>query len=332
MATLPTEIRRLLDQVRRDVRRHALWQPGQTVLLACSGGRDSMAALAILAELRPSLGHNLTIAHVDHGLQPNHAATLALVQAAAQDRGLPFSHRALALKRGPDLEERARTGRYRALAAMGRDRAAAVVATAHHADDQAETVLMRLARGAGADALCGVRRRREDGVVRPFLALTRAQLAVAAEHFAVDWLEDPSNQHVAATRNRLRHSVLPALAAAIPGAAAGLARSAALAAAHEGALAAWIDRALADHLALDAPSGTATVAQGALPREPSARAAALQRICRRLGVTQPSQRGVDQWLALGSKGTVALRDLTVTGDGLCWRFFVRNVAREGPAD
>ncbi len=332
MTAIPTEIRRVLDQVRRDVRRHALWQPGQRVLLACSGGRDSMAALALLDALRPSLGHALAVAHVDHGLQPNHAATADLVAAEAMRRHLPLAVRHLALRPGADLEARARTARYRVLQAMRLELGADCIATAHHADDQAETVLLRLARGAGADARAGVRRVRADAIVRPVLAVTRAQLGVCAGFFAVPWLADPSNEDLAWTRNHVRHRVLPALERAIPGAAAGLARSAALAAAQDGALAAWIDRALGDQLEVDRVAGVARVPVAALPDLSAAKSALLQRICQRLGLPAPSQRAVDQWLALGDRGEADLHRLTVVGNGISWQFFAKNVARAAPAD
>ncbi len=332
MTAIPTEIRRTLDQVRRDVRRHQLWQPGQRVLLACSGGRDSMAALALLDALRPSLGHTLAVAHVDHGLQPNHAATAQLVADAAAVRGLPVAIAALQLHGGAGLEARARAARYRALQRLRAELAADCIATAHHADDQAETLLLRLARGAGTDAHAGARRLRADAVVRPLLAVTRAQLAECADYFAVPWLADPSNADVTLTRNHLRHRVLPVLEAAIPGAAAGLARSAALAAAQEGALAVWIDRALGDRLQLDRAAGTARVAVADVPDHPAAKSALLQRVCQRLGVPAPSQRAVDQWLALGAAGEADLHGLTVVGNGFLWQFFAKNVAHPAPAD
>ena len=332
MTPIPTEIRRVLDQVRRDVRRHALWQPGDRVLLACSGGRDSMAALAILAALRPSLRHSLVVAHVDHGLQVNHAATSELVRAAAAHRQLPFAVRELTVPTGADLEARARTARYGALQQMRAELNASHIVTAHHADDQAETLLLRLTRGAGLDAQACVRRVRDDGVVRPFLQVSRAQLAACAQFYAVPWLEDPSNSALAHTRNHLRHVVLPVLEQAIPGAAAGLARSAALAADHEGALALWLDRALGERLYVDAQEGVARVAVADLPDHAAAKSAVLIRIFQRLGLAAPSQRAVDQWLALGDHGEARLHGVNVRGDGFSWQFLRNDVARAAPAD
>ncbi len=332
MTAIPTEIRRVLDQVRRDVRRHRLWQPGARVLLACSGGRDSMAALAILAQLQPSLGHVLLVAHVDHGLQPNHAETADLVAEQAQQRHLAFAVRGVQLRPGADLEARARSARYAALHDMATELAAEVIVTAHHADDQAETLLLRLARGAGPDALAGVRRKRPDAIVRPFLAVTRAQLALCAAHFAVPWLTDPSNADLKVTRNHLRHRVLPVLEAALPGAAAGLARTAELAAAQEGALAVWIDRALGDRLSIDRVAGVVSVAVADVPHQSAAKSALLLRVFQHLDLPAPSVRAVDQWLALGDRGEARLHGLIVVGDGNRWQFFANDVARPGPAD
>lgn len=332
MTAIPTEIRRVLDQIRRDVRRHRLWQSGDRVLLACSGGRDSMAALALLDALRPSLGHELAVAHVDHGLQANRAQTAVLVAMEAGRRKLPFLVRHLELKPAADLEARARTARYRALQAMRTEWPADCIVTAHHADDQAETLLLRLARGAGPDARAGVRRSRPDAVVRPFLAVTREQLAHCAQEFQVPWLADPSNEDVQITRNHVRHLVLPALDRAIPGASAGLARSAALAAEQEGALAVWIDRALGDRLEIDAVAGTARLAVRDIPEHPAAKSALLHHVCRLLSLPAPSQRAVDQWLALGPQGEARLHGLTAVGNGISWQFFVNNVAQQAPAD
>lgn len=331
MPQLPTEIRRLLDHVRRQVRQKNLWQPGDRVLLACSGGRDSQAALGILQALRPSLGHTLIVAHVDHGLQPNHGETADLVRQTAANRQLQHEQRTLKLKPGPNLEGRARTARYRALQQMAKTLEATVIVTAHHADDQAETLLMRLARGAGLEAQAGIRLAPQN-LVRPFLHLTRADLALAAQYFQLPWLEDPSNQQLDFTRNRLRHTVLPALEQAMPQANRGLARSAELAAEHEGALGIFIHLALTPHVQLNLPERTAILPQHALPDHPPARAAFLHWLCGQLQIPPPTARATQEWLRLTPHGQANLHRLTVTGNGRDWLFFASDVARDLPAD
>ena len=331
MPTLPTEIRRHLDAIRRAVRAHGLWQPQQRVLVAVSGGRDSMALLGLLDVLRPSLKHTLVVAHVDHGLQPNHLDMAAVVQAEAVRRGLPHVHAAIHVRPGADLEARAREARYAALAKLQAQTDSDVMATAHHADDQAETLLMRLARGAGPDAQAGVRRRRGT-IVRPVLALTRADLATCAAWLQVPWVEDPSNALTDHTRNRLRHEVLPALTAAMPDAAVGLARSATLAAMSTGALHAWLDQLLWPHVVHQPGTRVLAIPQTLVPPLPAARAALLGWVAQRLHVPTPSTRATAQWLALGPNEQADFRQFSVRGDGQTWHFIVFDIAHPHPAD
>jgi tRNA(Ile)-lysidine synthase len=168
--------------------------------------------------------------------------------------------------------------------------------------------------------------------VRPFLQVTRAQLALCAAHYAIPWLADPSNDDLKLTRNHVRHIALPALEAAIPGAAAGLARTAELAASQEGALLAWMDSALNGRIVVDHAARCVTVPVDAVPLLAPARAALLRWVCQHLAIAAPSVRAVDQWLVLGTRGEARMRGLTVVGDGHAWQFFANNVARPEPAD
>lgn len=335
MSALPTEIRRHLDAIRRAVRSHGLWQPGQGVLVACSGGRDSMALLGLLCALRPSLKHHVVAAHVDHGLQPNHLDMMEIVRQQSVKLGVPFASAAVIVRPGADLEGRARLLRYGALQRLADSHQCAVIVTAHHADDQAETLLMRLARGVGPNARAGVRRKRVgEGVpvVRPVLDLSRADLAACADWLKTPWVEDPSNASADPTRNRLRHRVLPELEAAVPGAASGLSRSTALAAEQEGALDAWLDHLLSPHITAFQEEGTLRVPQDRIPAPPAARAALLPWIATKLGAPAPSARAVAQWLTLGRKETARFRGLDVRGDGESWHFRVFDVAHPPAAD
>ena len=337
-------LRRALDTVRRAVRTAKLWSPGARMLLGCSGGLDSMVALELLVQLRPSLRHGLAIAHVDHGLWPGSVAAVSLVRTAAERHGLAFASVRLDLAAGAQLEARARDARYAALQAMGRDLACDGVVTAHNADDQAETLLLRLARGSGLDALAGIRRRRDDGdgllpVVRPLLGLDRPRLRACADSLGLAWHEDPSNANIAFTRNDIRHNVLPALEAAVPGAASGLARTAEHLAAHEGVLDAWIGRALAGDLQIG-PEG-ALLAAAAVPDDPDQIAALLRHVCRRLGAPPPSTRAVAQACAvLSGVGHVPpapgmstrIKGLDLSRGPLGWHFRSIVVAQTGGAD
>ncbi|QIA26202.1 tRNA lysidine(34) synthetase TilS [Thermaerobacter sp. PB12/4term] len=234
---IPPAIRRLEEQVLQAAGRHRLLEAGQRVLVAVSGGRDSMVLLDVLDRLRPVLGlAALGVAHVDHGLRPDSAADARWVEEQAAARGLPFLCRRVHIRPGRrSLEEAARLARYRALAAMARQFGAQRVVLAHHAGDQAETVLMRLLAGAGVRGLAGMPWRRGP-FVRPLLATEPALLAAYAAARGLGWRDDPSNQDLTFLRNRIRHRLLPLLEAEFnPRVVAALGRVAGVLAA-EGAL------------------------------------------------------------------------------------------------
>ncbi|MEL6766535.1 MAG: tRNA lysidine(34) synthetase TilS [Pseudomonadota bacterium] len=191
--------------------------PGGTLGLAVSGGSDSLALLHLAARWGAERGRPLAVATIDHGLRGAAGAEAAAVARQAQRLGLP--HGVLggdAAGRG-NLQGRAREARYSALAAWAEDAGLGAVATAHTEDDQAETVLMRLARGAGVDGLAGIAEtRHRQGpppltVIRPLLGHSRAELRgwLAAE--GLGWIEDPTNADPAFDRTRAR-SALSALA------------------------------------------------------------------------------------------------------------------------
>lgn len=322
-------LRRALDTIRRTVRTHELWQPGQTVLLACSGGRDSMALLALLRLLEPSLGHGTAVGHVNHGLQQDSRQWAAQVQALAEAEGLPVQTAQLQLQRGPQLEARARQARYAALEQMARSLGAAVIATAHHADDQAETFLLRASRGAGPDALAGVRLRNGQ-VVRPVLCLSRHALHEATAELALPWVDDPSNALPFASRNRLRHDVLPALEYALGGATAGLARTAALAADQAGAAEAWLELALRDRTERGPGWLRVTVPDISLP----ARGTFWRWAASQVGAPPPGERAVQQLAALWKKshGTAVVAGMQVQKMANVWQFVTSDVARPAGAD
>jgi len=325
-------LRRALASVRRAVRGRQLWQRGDHLLLGCSGGLDSLVALALLHRLQPSLGHGLAVGHVNHALWPGADAAQELVQRAAAALGVPFASRRLVLAHGADLEARARDQRYAALQSMASELGCTLLATAHHADDQAETLLLRLGRGAVLDALAGIRARRQDGVVRPLLHLDRQTLQAVAHELALVWHDDPSNADLSFTRNRIRHRVLPELQAAIPGAASGLARTAEHLAEHGTVLDAWIARALADHLRIK--DASAELDHARVPTQRAMQASLLRHICARLAAPMPSERALDQACAVlaAGRGEAKWHGMTMLGDLTTWRFLVRRVAERPGAD
>jgi len=196
---------------------------GRCVLVAVSGGIDSVALLSGLHELAPEHALNLLIGHVNHCLRGAESeAEQAAVERLAAQLGLaaevarvdPRAAREECSSRDrPTLQEAARALRYRALEEMAGRCGAERIATAHTADDQAETVLLRLLRGTGPDGLGGIPERSPDGrIVRPLLAVTRAEIEHFARERRLTWCEDASNQRGDYARNRLRLSWLPGLA------------------------------------------------------------------------------------------------------------------------
>lgn len=187
------------------------------LLIAVSGGPDSMALLALVAEWAGSKRlPRPAVATVDHGLREGSAAEAAAVSRIAQGHGL--CHTTLAWHGehpASGLQAAARTARYGLLAGHAARIGADAIVTAHHADDQAETVLMRLAAGSGVGGLAGMRHESSvSGVrlLRPLLRITKARLIATCAARGLVFFDDPSNQDPAFTRARLRQ-VLPLLAA-----------------------------------------------------------------------------------------------------------------------
>jgi tRNA(Ile)-lysidine synthase len=197
-----------------------LFQPGMRVIAAVSGGADSIALLRVLHHCAGELGLVLSVAHVHHGIRGAEANTDAdFVQALAERLGLDFFlHRAdvpfRAAQQQETLEEAARNTRYaffRECIASGR---ADAVVTAHTLDDQAETVLLKLLRGAWTEGLGGIHPVVEVSggrILRPLLATRRVEVEAYLRELGQDWREDESNRELVFTRNRVRHQLLPVL-------------------------------------------------------------------------------------------------------------------------
>ncbi|HEB90551.1 MAG TPA: tRNA lysidine(34) synthetase TilS [Deltaproteobacteria bacterium] len=194
------------------------------ILVAVSGGRDSMVLLDLVARCRRDLGLSLVVGHVDHGLRGvASAADRAHVREAAERMGAAFRVRSIAPETGrsvpssrdrPTLEEAARTLRRAALLDMAGNDDCRWIATAHHAGDQAETLLMRLLRGTGPDGLAGMAPRSADGRwLKPLLRVLPERISAWAEEEGIAWREDESNQDRRFTRNRLRLDWIPGLEA-----------------------------------------------------------------------------------------------------------------------
>jgi tRNA(Ile)-lysidine synthase len=212
----------LVAEISRAVRELRL--QGCHVLVAVSGGIDSTALVHALRDLVEGEALKLSIGHVNHGLRGAESeADEAAVRALGTALGLRV-HVAAAdpkpLRVGrssrdrPTLQEAARQVRYAALARLAEDAGAGRIATAHTADDQAETVLLRLLRGTGPDGLGAIPEQSPDGrIVRPLLRVSRAEVETFARERGLTWREDATNARLDYTRNRLRHRWLPGLVA-----------------------------------------------------------------------------------------------------------------------
>jgi len=182
---------------------------GQCVVVAVSGGLDSVVLLHLL-RFTPGLPDlRLTAAHVDHGMRDGSAGDARWVVGLARAWDVPLS--SLTAETVPASEDEARSLRYTFYDEVRRQTDARWVVTAHHADDQVETVLFRIARGTGLRGLRGIPEFREPGIWRPLLPFRRSELEAYAAAMGLAWREDPTNAGAEFARNALRHHVIPVL-------------------------------------------------------------------------------------------------------------------------
>jgi tRNA(Ile)-lysidine synthase len=318
------------------VRRAALPGPGERVLAALSGGPDSVALLDALLLLAPRHGFAVTAAHLDHGLRDGSADDASFCVELSARLGVALvcgraDVRSRARREGRGVEAAAREERYAFLRRVGKDVGATRIALAHTRDDQAETLLMRLLRGAGRSGLSAMRLR-SGCLWRPLLGVPRAQVL---EHLALrglDHREDPTNRDPAHLRNRVRHELLPLIEARFnPSVRAALARLAGLLA-DETRL---IDSAARRRL------GRIVVEHGALRVEierlnalpPALRRAALRHVLRRAGgLRGVSARHVEELLQLAAAPAPSGRRLALPGGReASFSFGVLRVAPARPA-
>ena len=259
MTRAPAELRVVADLAGKALATAGVPAAGDGVAVAVSGGADSLALLHALRVLAGPRDWRLAVLTVDHGLRPGSAADAAFVADHAKSLGLPARLLTLA---PADLEAHhaagpegaARAARYEALWPATGELGCPWLATGHTLDDQAETVLLQLLRGAGPDGLAGMTVR-SGRLLRPLLGARRAETRACCAAAGLPWREDPTNATDGPLRNRVRRHLLPLLEELRPGATQTLARTAALAADERDWLAPLVAAALdatGDEVALDA--------------------------------------------------------------------------------
>jgi tRNA(Ile)-lysidine synthase len=290
-------------------------KPTDCLLVGFSGGVDSVVLLDSLARLRRSLRFRLAALHVNHQLSPNAGRWSAFCKTFCRERGIPFKSVKVRVGRGESTEAAARAARYAAYAREPAD----YVVLAQHQDDQAETVLLQLLRGAGVKGLAAMpllrdegRGRRAEGkskkgrqadsssliphpsslkILRPLLDVTRHEIVEHAKRRRLKWIEDESNADTYFLRNFLRHEVLPVIARRFPGYRATLARSAQ----HLAEASRVLDEVAAADARGQMEEGPLAVA--ALRRLPPARAKNLLRyFLARRGASMPGSEQLDEAL------------------------------------
>jgi tRNA(Ile)-lysidine synthase len=209
----------------KTIRKQGLIRPGDRVGAAVSGGADSVALLLLLLELRQQLGFMLSVTHVNHKLRGQESdEDERFVAALASQHKLEVHAQACPLQTtGIGMEAEARTLRYEVFESLLAEGQVTKIPTGHTLDDQAETVLLRIVRGAGIRGLGGILPRLALGggeVVRPLLGVRRSEVENFLRERGQPWREDSSNRDVAILRNRVRHRLLPLMYAELGGAVA----------------------------------------------------------------------------------------------------------------
>ncbi len=232
----------ILQRLRQSLRHIPIDRPH--VLLACSGGKDSVALASMLAELARLNTLSMTIAHIHHGQHDLADVAASAVTSIGRMLDVPVIVRhleaqAVATHEHFGLEEALRRERYLALARIAKEVNASCIALAHHQSDQAETLLLHLIRGSGVDGLAGMREweirhvpwweepaELSTGIWRPLIYESAATVADLAAQSGLPIVEDPTNTNPSFRRNAIRHNVLPILEGISPGSTAAIARSA----------------------------------------------------------------------------------------------------------
>ncbi|SFF43155.1 tRNA(Ile)-lysidine synthase [Paenibacillus algorifonticola] len=251
----------MLPEVQKLAVAERLWREGDCIIVAVSGGPDSMALLHLMSRLKASGALSVVAAHVNHGFRPEESALEAeVVQRYAGELGLPFELAELDLpayieETKMNAQSAARAKRYAYLHEVAERWGAQAIALAHHADDQAETVLMHLIRGSGLSGLSGMSLRRQEKnveLIRPLMRKNKTDLLQYCRHYGIPYCEDSSNEKRHYFRNVVRLDVIPQLSSFNPQLSESLGRLAEVAGAEDE----WLDsqtKALFEELAYTEP-------------------------------------------------------------------------------
>jgi tRNA(Ile)-lysidine synthase len=221
-STSETKSGDFLERISRAMRENSLVNAGETVMVACSGGVDSMVLLDVMDRLGRSFGFSVAAAHLDHSLRgPEGQKDQKLVAQFCRERKIFFTGgredvRRLCQEEGLSLQDGARRVRYAFLEESLRKIRGHKIATAHHADDQVETILMRLLRGTGPGGLRGIPVMRGGVFIRPFISEWKVDIVAYAREVDLPFREDPGNRDPGYHRNRIRNELLPSLEAYNP--------------------------------------------------------------------------------------------------------------------
>jgi len=259
-------------------------KPSDRLLAGLSGGVDSVVLLDVLGRVAPGLRLRLAALHVNHQLSANARRWESFCRRLCRARGIPFRSVKVGVRRGDSVEAAARAARHAVFARQDCE----YVVLAHHRDDQVETLLLQLLRGAGVKGLAAMPPVR-GRILRPLLDVTREEILEYARARKLKWIEDESNQDVYFLRNFIRHEVLPVIARRFPAYRSTLAR----AAGHLAEAARLLDELAAADASGHLADGT--LATAALRRLPPARARNLLRyFLASHGVTMPSAERLDE--------------------------------------
>jgi tRNA(Ile)-lysidine synthase len=211
-------MKNLLTQVQETLQKYRMLKPGERILVACSGGADSVALFYLLKELVPSLKIRLSLIHFDHGLRSDSPRDAEFVRRLARRFDVPFWGGKGKLKKAPKKglspEAQAREKRYEFFERVSRKTGIRKIALAHHQDDQAETVLMRLLQGTGLRGLQGIRlvsSWKRLTLIRPLIETSRTGIREFLRERKIGFREDSTNRSRGPLRNRVRHELLPLL-------------------------------------------------------------------------------------------------------------------------